>query len=415
MTEPSACPTSETADPGAPVPFIEFVALVAALMAMTALSIDAMIPALPAIGDALGVVQENDRQFVVSSYLIGFSVGQLIHGPLSDRYGRRPVMLSMLVLGVISTGLAAVAGSFTLLLAARIAMGLSVAAARVVTVALVRDCYAGRAMARVMSLVFVVFMTVPVLAPSFGTLVLMVASWRWIFGGIALAMLAIIAWFWARMPETLPADRRLPIDPAQLLRAYGVFFRDRYAVGYTLAAALITGGLFGFINSIQQVMEDVFHRAELLPVLFAGVASTMAVANFFNSRLVMRLGTRLISHSALTAMTLIAGVHLAVALLGIENLIVFAVLQALMMGCFGLAGSNFSAMALEHMGRIAGTASSLSGFIATLAGTLIGIGIGQSFDGTTVPLYAGFLIAGLLALGTVAITERGRLFHPAAA
>ncbi len=183
------------------------------------------------------------------------------------------------------------------------------------------------------------------------------------------------------------------------------------AVSYTLAAALISGGLFGFINSIQQIMSDIFGRPELLTVIFACVAGTMAVANFMNSRIVMRFGTRLLSHSALTGLIVIAGVHLIVSWIGGEHLVVFAILQAAMMACFGLAASNFSAMAMENMGHIAGTASSAQGFVATLGGAVIGAIIGQSFDGTTVPLYAGFLICGLIAMAIVAIGERGKLFR----
>lgn len=413
MEQPSPSPRDETADAGAPIPFAEFVAMVAALIALTALCIDSMLPALPAIGHSLGVTDENQRQYVISSYLIGFSLGQIVHGPLSDRYGRKPVLAVSLLIALVCSAWAALSESFTQLLIARAALGLSIAAGRVVTVALVRDCFAGRAMARVMSLAYVVFMTVPVLAPSFGTLVLLVASWRWIFGGIAIATLAVLGWFWLRLPETLAPDRRSPLDARQIAGAYGVFFRDRYAMGYTLAAALITGGLFGFINSIQQVVSDVFGMDHWLAVVFACVAGTMAVANYFNSRLVMRLGTRLISHSAMIAMTAIAGLHLLITVTGLESFASFVVLQALMMGCFGLAGSNFSAMSMEHMGRIAGTASSLQGFISTLAGTLIGAAIGQSFNGTTIPLYGGFFVCGLLAIAMVAWTERGRLFQPA--
>lgn len=411
---PAPCSTDETADAGAPIPFAEFVAMVAALIALTALCIDSMLPALPAIGQSLGVTDENQRQFVISSYLIGFSLGQLIHGPLSDRYGRKPVLAISLLIALMCSAWAALSHSFDQLLIARFALGLSIAAGRVVTVALVRDCFAGRAMARVMSLAYVVFMTVPVLAPSFGTVVLLVASWRWIFGGIAIATLAALIWFWLRLPETLPLDRRSPLDPRQIGQAYGVFFRDRYAMGYTIAAALITGGLFGFINSIQQVVSDVFGMGQWLAIVFACIASTMAVANYFNSRLVMRLGTRLISHSAMMGMTGIAGLHLLITVTGLETFVSFVALQALMMGCFGLAGSNFSAMSMEHMGRIAGTASSLQGFISTMAGSLIGVGIGQSFNGTTVPLYGGFFVCGLLAIGVVTWTERGKLFRPAA-
>jgi DHA1 family bicyclomycin/chloramphenicol resistance-like MFS transporter len=237
-------------------------------------------------------------------------------------------------------------------------------------------------------------------------------SWRTIFWGIGAIAGLVLLWFALRMPETLGTDARQSLHPARIVADYGLMLRDRAAVGYTIATGLLSGALFGFIGSVQQVMADVFHRPDLLTVVFAGVASTMAVGSFLNSRIVMRLGTRVISHTALTLLTLLAGVHLAITVLDMETLWSFAVLQALMMACFGLATSNFSAMAMERMGTIAGTASSLQGFVTTLAGALIGAAIGQAFDGTTIPLYSGFLLMGGLSLVVVAVTERGRMFRP---
>lgn len=405
-------PPARAMEQQSPIPFREFVALAAALMALTALGIDSMLPALPAIGETFGIARDNDRQYVVIAFLVGFAVAQLAHGPLADRFGRRPVLGWALAVAVVTNLAAAIAPSFELLLAARFASGMAVAGARVVTVALVRDCFSGRAMARVMSLVFVVFMAAPVLAPAFGQIVLLFAPWRWIFVGIAVVAGALMAWFLIRMPETLKEADRTPLSPARLGRGYAFFARDRMAVGYTIAAALLSGGLFGFISSIQQIMADVFGRPQLLTVVFACVAGTMAIANFVNSRIVMRFGTRLLSHSALAGLIVLAALHLLVAWAGGEHLAVFIVLQALMMACFGLSTSNFSAMAMENMGHIAGTASSVQGFIATMGGAVIGGVIGQAFNGTTVPLYAGFLVCGLAALAVVFVAERGRLFRP---
>ncbi|MAX00926.1 MAG: MFS transporter [Sphingomonas sp.] len=396
-----------------PIALPEFVALIAAMMALTALGIDSMLPALPAIGATLGVAEANDRQFVITSFLLGFAIAQLAHGPLSDRFGRRPILGFGLLAYAVTNVIVALSGSFTLLLIGRFAAGMAVASARVVTIALVRDCFAGRAMARVMSLAFIVFMAAPVLAPSFGELVLIFANWRFIFGGVALVSLIVAIWFLVRMPETLPPERRQPLSVGRLIGGYRFMLADRYAVGYTLAAALLTGALFGFIGSVQQIVSEVLGLPHLLVVIFACIAGTMAVGNYFNSRIVMHFGTRLISHSALCGFIGISAIHLAIAWAGYENIWTFAGLQALAMACFGLANSNFSSMAMEHMGEIAGTASSLQGFVATMGGALIGAWIGQQYDGTTVPLYAGFVICGLIALGVILIAEHGRLFRPA--
>ena len=400
---------------GAPIGFVEFVALVAALMSLTALGIDSMLPALPAIGTSLGITGANSRQFIVTAFVIGFGVAQLIHGPLADRYGRRTVLLWSLGLYAVANVACAAAGSFVLLLVARAAGGAVIAAARVATIALVRDCYHGRAMARVMSIAFMVFMIVPILAPTFGWAVLQFGNWRAIFGVIAVLTLGIMAWFWMRMPETLEPDNVLPITPQRILADWRQTLGDRLSLGYTLAATALMGSLYGYLNSIQQIMADVFHRPNLLALIFATTSVTMAVANLMNSRVVMRLGTRLISHGSLCALVVVSIIHLAAILIGWESLVSFAVFQALTLGCFGLAVSNFSAMAMENMGRIAGTASSVQGFVSVTAGAVIGAMIGQAFNGTTVPLVAGFLLAGLVALAFVALTERGRLFRPAIA
>ena len=398
-----------------PIGFREFVALIAALMALTALGIDSMLPALPDIARALGVTEENQRQYVISVFLIGFGVAQLVHGPLADRYGRKPVLGAALAAYVVANVVAAFSGSFVLLLVARFVAGTAIAASRVVTVALVRDCYSGRAMARVMSLAFIVFMAAPILAPLFGQGILLVGDWRTIFWGIAGVSAAILAWFWWRMPETQHPDDRHELSVARLASGYRTALTDRCSLGYTLASTALMGGLYGYINSVQQILADVFHRPDLLVPVFAATAGTMAVANLFNSQIVVRVGTRRISHTAIILLILLAGAHLGIAVMGLESLWSFAVLQALMMACFGLATSNFGAMAMEKMGHIAGTASSVQGFLTVTGGALIGALIGQSFDGTTVPLYVGFFCAGIVALGVVAVTERGQLFRPALA
>lgn len=405
-------PNPAEAPDSAPLGFREFVALIAALMALTALGIDSMLPALPAIGKSLDVASSNERQFVITVFLAGFGIAQLLHGPLADRFGRRPVLGGALAVYVLANAIAAFSASFELLLIARFLGGAAIAASRVVTVALVRDCYSGRAMARVMSLAFIVFMAAPVIAPAFGQAVLLAGSWRLIFWGIAAVSLAVVIWFWLRMPETLKAADRMPFSFGRLAQGWRLALTDRYSIGYTLASTALLGGLYGFINSIQQIVFDIFRRPDLLVPLFAGVAGTMAAANLLNSRIVMRLGTRRISHTALVTLIALAGAHLLVIRAGWETLASFAILQALMMGCFGLSTSNFSAMAMENMGGIAGTASSVQGFITVTGGAFVGAVIGQSFDGTTVPLYLGFFIAGLTALAVVALVERGRMFRP---
>lgn len=390
--------------------FREFVTLIAALMAMTALSIDAMLPALPAIGADLGVGNANDRQWVISAYMLGFGAAQIVHGPLSDRFGRRPVLITSLLLAALCNLVAALAATFPLLIAARVAAGVATASSRVLSISIVRDCFVGAQMARVMSLATIVFLSAPILAPAIGQAILLIAPWRWIFVFLATVGLIVLAWTALRLPETLPVERRLPLSPARMLAGFRTVISDRKAVGYTGASTALQGALFGFIVSVQQIFETTFERPALLTPVFAAVAGTMAVAAFTNARIVVRMGPRWVSHRALAAYLSFAALHLALSLAGFESLIVFAVLQAAMMGSFSLAGANFSALAMERMGAMAGTASSIMGFVQTVGGALIGVAIGQAFDGTTVPLYAGAVACALVAMALVRYAEPGRMF-----
>lgn len=392
--------------------FREFVALIAALMALNALGIDSMLPALPAMSKSLGMTLDNQRQWIISAFMFGFGTAQLFYGPVADRFGRRPVLIVSLSLFVITSLIAAFADSFQTMIAARLLQGIGAASSRVLTVSIVRDCYSGRKMARVMSLALIVFLLVPILAPSIGQLILLVAPWPWIF--IALSGYAAVVVLWAalRLPETLHPEYRTPISPGTLAAAVREVLSNRYSLGYTLASTLLFGGLIGFINSVQQIFADVFHEMSLFTVVFALCASVMGAASFLNSRIVERLGTRLVSHAALIGFIAVSGIHLAIAASGHETIWSFGLLQAITMGCFGLAASNFGSMAMEPLGRIAGTASSIQGSISSLGGALVGVIIGQSFDGTTVPVAQGYFVLGVLAMIVVLVTEEGRLFRP---
>ncbi|MDZ4108472.1 MAG: multidrug effflux MFS transporter [Brevundimonas sp.] len=390
--------------------FPEFVALIAMMMALNALAIDMMLPALPAIGEALSVASENSRQWVITAYLLGFGVAQLIYGPLADRYGRKPVLMVGLGLYVLFSVAAAFTTTFEALILARLGTGLGAAALRVLAVSIVRDRYSGRTMARVMSLSFLVFLGVPILAPTLGQLVLFVAPWRWIFGVLALAGSGFMIWALIRLPETLAPENRLPIRFGRIAEAFRAVVSDRLSVGYTLAMTAITGALFAFINSSQQIFFDVFEEPGLFTTVFGLMAAGIAVASLTNARLVERLGSRRLSHLALIGFIASAAVHAGVALSGNESLISFAVLQGLTMFCFGFIAGNFGALAMNNMGRIAGTASSVQGFVSTTFGSLTGFLIGQSFDGTAAPMTIGITTCGILALVAVMVAERGKLF-----
>lgn len=409
---------STTADPqprpdaGIPdIGFKHFVALIAAIMAVNALAIDSMMPALALMGQDMGVVNENDRQWVITAYMLGLGAAQLVYGPLADRFGRKPVLQGGLVIYIIFSVMVMMASSFDLLLAARVAQGVGAAASRVIVVSIVRDKFAGRQMARVMSLTMIVFLAVPILAPSLGQLILLVAPWRWIFAGLALYGIVVLVWLSIRLSETLHPEDRIPLAPHAIAHAFMLTLTNRIAVGYMIAMTLVFGGLFGFINAAQQIFVEVFDDPIYFTLNFAIIAGFMAVASVVNSRIVGRLGTRMVSHSALLGYTATCALHTLTVFAGYESLWTFTIFQSVMMFCFGMLGPNFGAMAMEPLGHVAGTASSVQGFCTTVGGALVGFFIAQHFDGTVKPIVVGFLACAVAGLIAVLITEKGRLFQ----
>ena len=390
--------------------FLEFVVLAAATMSTQAIAIDAMLPAFPTIVSALQVGDPNHGQWIVTAYMTGLGVGQLFWGMLSDRFGRRPILLGGLTLYVIAALLCSLSGSFAALLAWRFVHGLA-AACVTVTRSVVRDLYSGRQMARVMSLTFVVFLTVPILAPSLGQLILVVAPWRYIFVVFALFAAMVATWGFLRLPETLHPEYRMTLTRKHVLNAAKLVLGTRASIFYTLAMMVMFGTIMAYVGMVAQIFSEVFHRPRLMPSMFALCAIFMGMAAYLNSRIVERLGMRLISHTALLLFIAVTGLHVLIAALGLEQIWTFVVLQSLTMATFSLSVSNFGAMAMEPMGAIAGIAASLQGFISTFSGALVGILIGEQFNGTTVPLAAGALCCGLVSLGFVLLAEKGRLFR----
>ena len=388
----------------------EFVALVAAIMAVNALGTDLMLPALASIGRELSIATANDRQWIVTAYILGFGVGQLVYGPLADRFGRKPVLVVTLVGFVAASLFAATSATFVALLGARVLQGLMSASTRVLSVAIVRDNFAGRLMARTLSLAQMIFFLVPILAPSLGQLLLAFGPWRVIFYALAGFATVVLGWSLARLPETLPAARRIPLSLGSIGRSYRLTLTNRYSLGYAVAASLTFGGVIAYVSSAEQIFVDEFGAGRRFAILFAVCAFSMGCASFANSRLVERLGTRVISQAGVFLLIALSIVHVAIILTGHETLSSFVFFQALSMTCIGLCGSNFGSMAMEPVGHIAGSASSIQGFIASVGAVIVGSAIGQSFDGTTLPLALGNLSIGILVFGLIWLIERGQLF-----
>src|ERR1700689_1471553 len=391
--------------------FREFVAMAAALMATQAIAVDTMLPALPTIAAALGLVNENNSQWIVTAYLAGVGCGQLFWGLLSDRFGRRLVLLIGLAVYVLAAVLTGLSSSFVTLLAWRFTHGLA-AASVVVSRSVIRDLYSGRYMARVMALTFIVFLMVPVLAPSLGQLILWLAPWRFVFLIFGVFAAAVFVWVLLRLPETLHPEYRLILSRDHIVQAVALVLGNRTSLCYTLAMAVMFGSILAYVGMVQQIFEDAFHRPGLMPGIFALCAASMGVTAFLNSRIVERVGMRIISHFGLLVFISITAAHVLIATRGLESLWTFVILQSTTMACLGLTASNFGAMAMEPVGAVAGIGASLQGFIATFGGAVVGALIGRRFNGTTLPLATGAFACGLSSLLFVLLAERWRLFRP---
>ncbi|MFL0691152.1 MAG: multidrug effflux MFS transporter [Agrobacterium tumefaciens] len=391
----------------------EFIALMAFLMALNALAIDIMLPGLQEIGAALNVENENHRQYVVSAYLIGFGFAQLFYGPIADRFGRRIPMIFGLAIYVVSSLAVVFVPSFESLLLLRFIQGIGSAATRVITVSIVRDVFGGRQMAEVMSLIMMVFMVIPVVAPGTGQVIMLFGDWHWIFVFMAVIAVIVGVWMYVRLPETLaPADVR-PFTVKVIFDGFRIVLTDRVALCYTIASTFIFGALFGFINSAQQVYVGIYGLGVWFPVAFAAVALFMALSSFVNAKLVGRFGMRKLSHGSLLGFIAINLIWLVVQVLGPQPMpfFLFIAFFSLAMFQFGWIGSNFNSLAMEPLGHVAGTASSVLGFMGTIGGSIIGATIGQAFDGTALPMVAGFFVVSVIGLIFVLIGERGRLFQ----
>ncbi len=395
--------------PGEPAR-VEFIALIAALMGLNALAIDVMLPALPYMGEALSVVNENDRQLVLTFYMLGFGLTQIIFGPLSDRFGRRRPLLIGLLIYAIAAFFAIFSPNFTTLLALRLVQGMGAAGTRVIAQSIVRDRYEGRAMAEVMSLVFMVFMVVPVVAPAIGQLLLLTGPWWTIF--LFMSALSLVIWIWAftRLPETLAIKNRRPLTLGAITEGFRIVFTNRSAMFYSIANMFVFGALMGFINSAQQIFVDIYKLGAYFPVVFAMLGTMMAVSSYLNSRIVRRFGVRRVSHFALTVFIVFSSLWMFTSLAGPMSLPVFLGFLGIVSFMFGWTAANMNSLSMEPLGAVAGTASSVFGFTQTIGGALIGLVIGRAFNDTVTPLATGYFVAGLIAMGAVLVAEKGRLF-----
>ena len=389
----------------------EFVVLMAMTMALQALAIDAMLPALGQIAQDLKVDDPNQRQLVVGVFLIAAGLGALIPGSLADRYGRRPVLLASLALYFALSIGCALAQDFTTLLALRAAQAIGSAGLSVLPSAIIRDRHGGDAMARQMSTISVIFMLVPMIAPTIGQAVLLVAGWRWIFALLAAMSVIVGLWVALRLEETLDPANRQPIKPVTIATNMITAASDRSSFGYVVGAGLIMGALFGYVNSSQQLVGEHFGAGALFPLIFGATALCMAFASFFNSRIVERFGARRVSHAAVLVSILLSALQVWLAGNAHESLLEFMPVMALNICMVGFIGANFGSISLQAFPHMAGAASSVQAFLRMVIGSGLGIVFGFAYDGTARPLALAFLGCGIATLLLVLWSERGRLFR----
>ena len=406
----SVNPPCKEKSPVIPIPRWEFVAMMAAIFGLQAMGIDVMLPALEIIGDHYAIATDNHQQYVIFAFVFGFGFPQLLFGPISDRFGRK-ILLQLSLVGYFITAFACmIAPSFGSLLALRFLQGICCAGTRVSAGAIIRDLTKGRAMASILSLVYTVFMIVPILAPAIGTAIMVVMDWRWVFGSLGVFSAVIFLWTQFRLPMTLAEEDKRPFSFEQVVGAFKMIASHRVTAGYMMASGIIFGCLFAFIGASEQVFDEVFGRGEKFYLYFAGIAGLLAVMNLLNSRVVGRYGMRRISHAIVLIFIVLSLFNLLYMQFLGQNFWVFYVLFTLTFGCFGMMGANFSSLAMEHMGKVAGTANAVYGFVTITLASSLGFLVAGSFDGTVRPLLIAYVLLGVASLIIILITERGKLF-----
>lgn len=380
------------------------------MMSLVALSIDSVLPALGVISLDLGVANPNDRQLVVSIIFLGTAFGQLFLGPLSDTTGRKIAVYVGFSLFLAGSVVAMLAVSFSMLLVGRVMQGLGISAAQAVSLALVRDQYEGRRMARIMSFVMTVFILVPMIAPTIGQGILALAGWRGIFGSFLVFGLITVIWFGVRIPETLTPEARVPFSLNRILNAFKEIFTIRQTVGCAITAGLINGVFIGYLNSSQQIFQEKYALGEWFPLFFAINSLALGMASLSNTRLVMRFGMRQLVRWALGVEFILAAIFTGVTLAFAGHPPLWSLMAFLMLAffCHGILFGNLNSMAMQPLGHLAGVGAAAIGFFSTLLSMLLGTLIGRSYDGTVLPLVAGMVILAGIANFVIrwAVSER---------
>jgi DHA1 family bicyclomycin/chloramphenicol resistance-like MFS transporter len=378
---------------------VEFVILMAALMSTVALSIDALLPALPEIGASLGVLDSNNNQLLITMIFLGLGFGQLIFGPLSDSFGRKPIVYAGFILFIIASIICVTAESFEMMIFGRVLQGIGLSSPRTIAIAMIRDSYSGDYMAKILSIVVMVFILVPVVAPALGQFLWVFYGWESIFYVNLVLGAAVMIWFWRRQPETLREENRIRYSPRIFIDGTKEFLKYKDSIAFTFVSAFITGSFMVYLSTSQQIFEQQYNMAEMFPYIFASLAISVGFATFLNSRLVLKYGMWRIAYTATVAFVLISLLYILLFWSGvnprIEVLIGFFALQFFAIGfLFG----NLRALAMEPLGHIAGIGAAINGFVSTVMAVPIANYIGSFVTDSVLPLFIGFSFFGVLSV-----------------
>ena len=379
--------------------FPEFITLMALYVALMAMSIDMMLPALSLIGQDFHIIDENKAQYIIGALFLGFTVGQVIYGPIADSFGRKFTIYIGLLFFIIGDIFCLTANNFSIMLLGRFLQGFGASSPRITSVAIIRDLYKGREMARVMSFIMTIFIIIPVVAPSLGQLILFITSWRAMFVVFFIAALIAMLLTYFRLPETLKPQDIRPFSAKAILHDFGKVLSNKITLGYTICAGLIFSALIGYLTSAPQIFQEYFGKEESFPLYFGASALSLGAASITNSMIVRRYGMKLICHHALIVMIAISAIFLPLAILQENHVPIweFMIYVLILFFCLGLLFGNLNALAMEPMGHFAGIASAVVGSLSSGISAVIGTIIGQSYNSTLIPIVTGFLALTFLA------------------
>lgn len=383
-----------------------FIVMMASFMAAVAISIDAILPALEVIGRDLGVTDVNHTQYILVLIFAGMAVGQLICGPLSDAEGRKKVLYGGLVIYAIGSVVSLMATSMPIMLAGRLLQGLGVSGPYVSAVAIVRDKYAGAEMARIMSLVMMIFVAVPAVAPALGQLILFYGTWHYIFALLLVVAVGMMVWVYFGLEETLPPEKRIPLRIADMAAGFREVLSTRVTAGYMVCMGVIFGGFIGYLNSTRQIFQDMFEQGAMFSAWFGGLAIIFGASSLLNSKIVQKFGMRPLCRMAAVAIIVSSALFLVYCQTVGPSLVAFIVYVSVPYFAMGLMFGNLNAIAMEPMGHIAGIASAVTGAVSSIISLCMGTFIGQMYDGTLTPVTLGFMGASAIALVFMTLADR---------